>query len=371
MISQACPACRHITTHSFRYRTNGCDIYRCESCGLGRAETSGFDPRAYYTGGYFSGQCRDGYSDYRAAEPILRREFARSVEFVHRFCRGGKLLDLGCAYGFFLKEAQRYFDGSGIELAEEAAEHCRRSGLNVLSGVADEANMRRVGHVDVITLFDDIEQRNDIHMTDPPHICFVCNARQDVQAGTATMLGCFLRQFNPGAIEIALGFLQKKSIRAAEVEKLSAPAKAVNKFDAARKFPPQDGLGGAIVRIAVAALTGEIAAGVIGAWIETRSFRPSETATLASINIASVRSIAKRVRRDVSTGGACLRDHRSSGWLRSALSTAGAPVPTTENPVWSKYWSEAPISSIEKLVCVDHCPGSSSENRPIAQRRST
>src|SRR5664279_1461394 len=212
--------------------------------------------------------------------------------------------------------------------------------------------------VRVRQMFDDIEQRNDIHMTDPPHICFVCNARQDVQAGTATMLGCFLRQFNPGAIEIALGFLQKKSVRAAEVETLSAPAKAVNQFDAARKFPPQDGLGGAIVRIAVAALTGEIAAGVIGAWIETRGFRPSETATLASINIASVRSIAKRVRRDVSTGGACLRDHRSSGWLRSALSTAGAPVPTTENPVWSKYWSEAPISSIEKLVCVDHCPGS-------------
>src|ERR1035437_299449 len=118
-------ACGSGTTHSFRYRTNGCDIYRCESCGLRRAETSGFDPRAYYTGDYFSGQCSDGYSDYRAAEPILRREFARSVEFVHRFCRGGKLLDLGCAYGFFLKEAQRYFDGSGIELAEEAAEHCR------------------------------------------------------------------------------------------------------------------------------------------------------------------------------------------------------------------------------------------------------
>jgi hypothetical protein len=37
--------------------------------------------------------------------------------------------------------------------------------------------------------------------------------------------------------------------------------------------------------------------------------------------------------------------------------------------VWSKYWSEAPISSIEKLVCVDHCPGSSSENRPIAQAK--
>jgi 2-polyprenyl-3-methyl-5-hydroxy-6-metoxy-1,4-benzoquinol methylase len=165
MVSQACPACRKITTHSLRYRTNGCDIWRCESCGLGRAETSGFDPSAYYTGGYFSGQCSDGYSDYRAAEPVLRREFARSVEFVHGLCGGGRLLDLGCAYGFFLKEAQRYFDVSGIELAEEAAEHCRRSGLKVLSGVPDEANMGRVGQVDVITLFDVIEHLPHPHET--------------------------------------------------------------------------------------------------------------------------------------------------------------------------------------------------------------
>jgi SAM-dependent methyltransferase len=165
MTSQPCPACRRATTHALCFRSNGCDIWRCESCGLGRAETSGFDPRAYYTGGYFSGQHSDGYSDYRAAEPILRREFARSVEFVHGLCGGGRLLDLGCAYGFFLQEAQRYFDVSGIELAEDAAEHCRRSGLNVLSGVADEANMRRLGPVDVITLFDVIEHLPQPHET--------------------------------------------------------------------------------------------------------------------------------------------------------------------------------------------------------------
>jgi hypothetical protein len=40
-----------------------------------------------------------------------------------------------------------------------------------------------------------------------------------------------------------------------------------------------------------------------------------------------------------------------------------------EQPVWSKYRSEAPISSIENCICVDHCPGSSSENRPITQAK--
>jgi SAM-dependent methyltransferase len=165
MTSQPCPACGQITNHAFRYKANGCDIWQCDSCGLGRAETAGFDPRAYYTGDYFSGQHSDGYADYRAAEPVLRREFARSVEFIHRYCRGGRLLDLGCAYGFFLKEAQRYFDAWGIELAEEAAEHGRRSGLKVLSGVADETNMARIGGVDVVTLLDVIEHLPHPHET--------------------------------------------------------------------------------------------------------------------------------------------------------------------------------------------------------------
>jgi 2-polyprenyl-3-methyl-5-hydroxy-6-metoxy-1,4-benzoquinol methylase len=163
--SQACPACRETTTYALLYRTNGCDIWQCRGCGLGRTEDTGFDPHAYYTGDYFSGHRSDGYSDYRAAEPVLRREFARSVEFIHACCRAGRLLDLGCAYGFFLKEAERYFDVAGIELADEAAEYCRRSGLNVLSGIADETNMAQIGNVDVITLFDVIEHLPQPHET--------------------------------------------------------------------------------------------------------------------------------------------------------------------------------------------------------------
>jgi SAM-dependent methyltransferase len=164
-MARACPACRETTAQSLLYRTNGCDIWQCVGCGLGRAEAKDFDPQAYYTGDYFSGHRSDGYSDYRAAEPVLRREFARSVEFVRGYSPAGRLLDLGCAYGFFLKEAERWFEVCGIELAEAAAEYCRGCGLNVLSGVADEANLARIGKVDVITLFDVIEHLPDARET--------------------------------------------------------------------------------------------------------------------------------------------------------------------------------------------------------------
>jgi SAM-dependent methyltransferase len=178
--SYLCPACAGIKAHAFRFNVSGCDIWQCQSCGLGRTETAQFDPATYYTGEYFSGQRSDGYADYLGAEPALRREFTRSVEFVRRFCDKGKLLELGCAYGFFLKEARRSFDVTGFELAEEAAEHARNSGLDVISGVADEETLQRIGPVDVIVLFDVIE-----HLPDPRATLSLCE-----------------RHLNPGGIVV-------------------------------------------------------------------------------------------------------------------------------------------------------------------------
>src|SRR5258708_6160605 len=88
---------------------------------------------------------------------MLRGECGGPGEFIRKFRAFGRLLDVGCAYGFFLHEAKRFFDVSGIELAEDAAEHCRRSGLNVFTGQADETLLGRLGTTDVIVLHDVIE----------------------------------------------------------------------------------------------------------------------------------------------------------------------------------------------------------------------
>lgn len=160
-----CPSCDRTVDHVFRFDLNGCSIWQCHDCGIGRTVVADFDPAIYYTSDYFSGQCSDGYADYLGAEPVLRREFAHSVAFIRRFVRTGKLLELGSAYGFFLKEAERHFDVVGIELAEGAAEHARRSGLRVLSGMADTENMQQLGTFDVIVLFDVIEHLPEPHAT--------------------------------------------------------------------------------------------------------------------------------------------------------------------------------------------------------------
>jgi SAM-dependent methyltransferase len=173
-----CPSCARSTAQRFLYRKNGCDILQCQECGIGRTETRGFDPAAHYTDDYFSGAHADGYADYRGAEAVLRREFARAVDFLRRYRAGGKLLEIGCAYGFFLLEARRYYEVAGIDLAEEAVAHGRSAGLEVVQGVADQQTLDRFGRLDAVVLLDVIE-----HLPDPRET-----------------LALAARQLNPGGV---------------------------------------------------------------------------------------------------------------------------------------------------------------------------
>lgn len=151
------------------YTKAGYDIWQCEACGLGRTDAASFDPGTYYTSDYFSGEHADGYADYLGTEPVLRREFAGTVDFLRRHCPTGRLLEIGCAYGFFLQEARSHFGVVGIEPAEDAAEHCRRNGLDVRTGVADEEMLAGLGTMDVIVLLDVIE-----HLPDPEETLALC-----------------------------------------------------------------------------------------------------------------------------------------------------------------------------------------------------
>jgi 2-polyprenyl-3-methyl-5-hydroxy-6-metoxy-1,4-benzoquinol methylase len=166
--ADVCPGCGTARPYTYRFTVNGCPIRQCPACGLGRADPTGFDPGSYYTAGYFNGQRSDGYADYLGAEPVLRREFARTVAFIRKFVPAGRLLDIGCAYGFFLQEARHHFDVAGIELAAEAAAHGRRNGLDVVTGVADAPTLARLGQFDVVTMFDVIE-----HLPEPGDVLAV------------------------------------------------------------------------------------------------------------------------------------------------------------------------------------------------------
>lgn len=77
------------------------------------------------------------------------------------FRSSGRLLDVGCAYGFFLKRASKTFKVYGIDVSEHAVGCCRASGMRTV-------NVHDVEHpfpfprglFDVVTCFEVIEHLN-------------------------------------------------------------------------------------------------------------------------------------------------------------------------------------------------------------------
>lgn len=166
-----CPACNSSKRAPLLYEKNGSPIFRCTDCGLGHAAPAGFVPATYYTEDYFNGGHADGYSDYTGSAEVLRIEFGRIAQGLDRYINAGsKVLEIGCAYGFFLKEAEARYEVHGIELAKSAVDYCHRQGLtNVRCGVADKNTLEQIGSVDAIVMLDVIE-----HLTDPFEVLKNC-----------------------------------------------------------------------------------------------------------------------------------------------------------------------------------------------------
>jgi 2-polyprenyl-3-methyl-5-hydroxy-6-metoxy-1,4-benzoquinol methylase len=167
-----CIACANATMR-VAFRKGGCEILRCPACGLGRTLVPvDFDPSTYYSREYFEGGVTDGYADYLASERTLRAEFRHTLEWILRTTPArGTLLELGCAYGFFLQEARAHFASvHGVDVSADAAAFCRSRGLEVVAGVVDDQGPG--GPYDVVVGLDVIE-----HLPEPQETLRVLASR--------------------------------------------------------------------------------------------------------------------------------------------------------------------------------------------------
>lgn len=168
-VMQYCPACATETRHSAAWKKNGCQIWKCEECGLGSATAPGFDPSSYYTKAYFDGRHADGYADYIGSKSVVREEFRGIVNSIRAVIPSGKLFEIGSAYGFFLMEAQPHYEVHGVEISEEAATFSRSRGIDVQLGTIRRQTFEQIGAVDVIVMLDVIE-----HLEDPASVLQLC-----------------------------------------------------------------------------------------------------------------------------------------------------------------------------------------------------
>jgi SAM-dependent methyltransferase len=88
--------------------------------------------RAYYQTSYFRG---GDYEDYPRDESIIKRNFDRFAKRMKALGPHGRLLEVGCAYGYFMDIAQWQWDIEGIDISEAAVDAARaRHGQRVRCG---------------------------------------------------------------------------------------------------------------------------------------------------------------------------------------------------------------------------------------------
>ncbi|HEU4698533.1 MAG TPA: class I SAM-dependent methyltransferase [Gemmatimonadales bacterium] len=132
-----CPVCLSTSTAP-ALRKDGVLLLRCADCHLRfcaeepeAAPLEALYDETYFTGGGAGGA---GYDHYLADERTHRRQARRYLHRLeHLGLRPGRLLDVGCAAGFFLDEARRAgWDAHGIDVSPWAAAHAREHfGLDV------------------------------------------------------------------------------------------------------------------------------------------------------------------------------------------------------------------------------------------------
>lgn len=100
------------------------------------------------------------YIDYNRQNPKRKLKSYLKEILIHK--NSGKLLDIGCANGKFMKEAGKFFEVYGIDLSNHAVQYARKQGLNAKVAGA-EKTLHKKREFDVVTMLDVIEHVPDIN----------------------------------------------------------------------------------------------------------------------------------------------------------------------------------------------------------------
>jgi len=152
-----------------RFAEGGFRVVACGDCGLVYV-TPRLRPERLpevYDADYWrsAAPSRRGYADYAAEGPLYRRTFARRLRRLARHLGPpGRVLDVGCAAGFFLEVMRdRGWEVAGVEPSAAIAGAAReRVGAERIHAGTLETAPFDAGRFDLVTLWDVVE-----HVADP------------------------------------------------------------------------------------------------------------------------------------------------------------------------------------------------------------
>lgn len=143
-------------------------IYRCPACAFAQTDLNkDYDlfVKEHYSRGYFLGDpTRSAYVNYELDKPVIVKNMKKFLSQIQKRKPSGKLLDVGCAYGYFIELARSAgYDAYGFDPSEYAVTQAKKL---VGPAAVQEGTVQDVAYkpnsFDVITLFDVFE-----HLQDP------------------------------------------------------------------------------------------------------------------------------------------------------------------------------------------------------------
>ncbi len=124
-------------------------IIRCNNCGLIYVNPLGKDIEKNYE------TIED--KDYLKSKEARIETSKRDLKEIEKYKKEGKILDIGCGPGFFLKVAKdNKWDEYGVELSKWACDYGKNTGVNIINKRLERAKFNDK-FFDVITLWDVIE----------------------------------------------------------------------------------------------------------------------------------------------------------------------------------------------------------------------
>lgn len=158
-------------THQPFCPENGKGLVQCQNCGLVYVSPrpDAAELYALYGESYFKNDDSGtvGYTDYIADEGNIRLTFNRRLDCLHQFVQPGddrKLLDVGCAAGFFIDEAaKRGWHVEGLDVSGFAVDYVKENfGHQAYNVSVLETDFLTNDSYSLITMWDVIE-----HVPDP------------------------------------------------------------------------------------------------------------------------------------------------------------------------------------------------------------